>query len=62
MIVSTSGRGRLLSEVNFVLFQHDTSCWDPCSKVAPGCILMMNVIYFLESAADSFIQWGAVGE
>lgn len=29
---------------------------------ALGLILIMNVLYRLESVADSSIQWGAVGE
>lgn len=62
MIVLTR-RGRFLSEeVNFILFQPGTTSWNEHSVDVLGFILIMNVIYCLESVADSSIQWGAVGE
>lgn len=63
MIVLTRGRGRFLSEeVSFPPFQHGMSRWNELSIDALAFILMMNVMYCLESVADSSIQWGAVGE
>lgn len=48
--------------MNFVLFQHGTSCWHELSIDALGFVLIMNVIYPLESVPDSSVQWGTVGE